>query len=152
MWQGGWLGTVPMCCPTMGVDSLPSLLTVVLVWVLTYLVTPVLGYNFSLLSPSSPLCELGYPTPLWGGWMLRWIKGAQWLHSSGTRLRLNVSSLWEFRAGWQAQRRLWGKEEISVILNPQPHGGIGSLLVLRQHYTGFHAHGWWGLQTKGASG
>ena len=64
-------GDSPSVLSHHGVDSLLSLLTVVLVWMLTYLVTPVLGYNFSLLSPSPPLCELGYPTPLRGGWMLR---------------------------------------------------------------------------------
>ena len=46
------------------------------------------------------------------------------MHSSGTGLRFNVSSLWEFRAGWQTQRRLRGKEGISIILNSQTHGEI----------------------------
>ena len=99
------------------------------------------------------LCELMYPTPLWGGWILSWIKGAQWLLSPGTGWRLHVSSLWEFRAGWWAQRRLWRREGISGILKAQILEPSGRLLGSRQNYTGFHANviskwsalGHWGL-------
>ena len=113
-------------------NSLPSHLESARVRMINHMFT---HRKFTLLtSPGGPLCELGYPTPLWGGWIRRWIKGAQWLLSPCTGWSLHVSSLWEFRAGWWAQRRLWGKEGISGNLNSQFHGGV------REICTGFHAN------------
>ena len=105
-------------------SSLPAHIKSVQVRTMNYIVTIGLWLPLPPAKPQCPLCDLGYPTPLWGGWMLRWMKGAQWLHSPSSGWRLRVSSLWEFRAGWWAQRRLWGKEKTSVILNPQTHGGL----------------------------
>ena len=110
----GWLRTVLLCCPTIGVNSLP------------FPTHPDWDHKLHAYARTwlqRRTLQVAGPTPLWGGWMLRWIKGAQWLLSPGTGWRLHVSSLWEFRAGWWAQRRLWRKG-IAVILNPQPHGGM----------------------------
>ena len=41
-----WLGIVPMCCPTIGINSLPSLLSVFLIWMINYMVTLVLRCIF----------------------------------------------------------------------------------------------------------
>ena len=49
-----WLGTVTVCCPTIGINSLPSLLTVFLVWMINYMVSLVLGCIFPLLWPGAP--------------------------------------------------------------------------------------------------
>ena len=91
--------------------------------------------------------------------MLMWIKGEQWLLRPGTGWRLHVSSLWEFKAGWWAQRRLWGREGISGILKPQTHWTVWRLLGSGQNCTGFYANcisrwsalGHWGL-TRGDEG
>ena len=68
----------------------------------------VLACIFPLLRPGASFVSWG-TQPLWGGWMIMWIKGEQWLLSPSTGRRHHVSSKWEFIAGWCAQIRLWGR-------------------------------------------
>ena len=123
MWQGEWLGTFPVCSPTIGINSLPSLLAVFLVCMINYMGTLVVRCIFPLLRPGSPFVTWD-TWPLWGRLVANVNKGCTVTAQLRNRVEascLHPVGVQSLLMGWNKALRKRGNFRNSKTVNSWSH-------------------------------